>query len=861
MKFENEFIRIVIEKKELPEGRRQELKIKMKKRLPYAIVALVLVAALSIGIWGSTYGSGNHKNQDVNEELVSGNPNHEPEDELTEVVNDSEEDEKPEGTYVTAAHLASGVQSRYDAGSLYGYSYGEPIKDLGRNEPIQIEIGYDAKGLNLEHWTEIFAFYQDPELKYPISVSYEYNDNKIIMNPHAGGMCTISTIFLDTDIVNKYEHSQYHFFDKGDGNDWGNLGTFYMASYRDKETGELLEMPEVSIITRKGELEDSLSLRFSIADDGRALLRWNEVEGAQEYMICKLISNEKSGYEKGMQVICVTSGTSWMAEAPVFDDSFTYTNKEFKYFKLSEDDWKSGWNSYKDRAEEGQAWRDAGDGAYSICVIAVCSEGTSMISNVYSYEDLAANLPYSIAYYTAKENGMERKYEKIEDVSAYSYVTMCDGATSAKLIDYKTEEASVSVAKYGLMDENEEIIGIEAIPVLLIPYTIEGTPFSYITEIIDYDETNKEKDLQFLEEREDKLRKKSGDIPPKANMRMAAVDLSEPSDKEIRQVEDVTVFANSALSEYLAISMLGGATVIDLSEFAEAADVEFVYDALMEAYYQNPLILGMSGYRINQKGTAIRVVYDETQVQQANKQEELKAVIPQIVSDIIQADMTDLEKELAINQYLCDTIEYDYDALENAEKNEFMYVDEEFNDSFTAYGALINGKCVCAGYSAAFKLLADEAGLESIVVTGFLEGSLAHAWNKVKIEGEWQIVDSTNNDNEYLFNALFNLPAEGGEHVLVEDNDYVLDNTISEYVGKTEDYEYYHLTDSYFSRQEIAKELAAQLNESGTALLRTDYTLNDYQFYDIADSIYDIMGDETELYGYYWLGVIYLTTD
>lgn len=67
-------------------------------------------------------------------------------------------------------------------------------------------------------------------------------------------------------------------------------------------------------------------------------------------------------------------------------------------------------------------------------------------------------------------------------------------------------------------------------------------------------------------------------------------------------------------------------------------------------------------------------------------------------------------------------------------------VDERFYDSFTAYGILMDGVGVCAGYSAAFKLLADAAGIESIVVTGYLDGSLPHAWNKVRIDGEWYIV-------------------------------------------------------------------------------------------------------------------------
>ena len=84
---------------------------------------------------------------------------------------------------------------------------------------------------------------------------------------------------------------------------------------------------------------------------------------------------------------------------------------------------------------------------------------------------------------------------------------------------------------------------------------------------------------------------------------------------------------------------------------------------------------------------------------------------------------------------------------------------------------LLNGLGVCASYSGAFKLLAEAAGLECIVVTGNLEGDLPHAWNKVKVDGEWQIGDSTNNDNELIFNALMNLPDRAAQKVLV----YVLD--------------------------------------------------------------------------------------
>ena len=61
--------------------------------------------------------------------------------------------------------------------------------------------------------------------------------------------------------------------------------------------------------------------------------------------------------------------------------------------------------------------------------------------------------------------------------------------------------------------------------------------------------------------------------------------------------------------------------------------------------------------------------------------------------------------------------------------------------------------------------------------------------------------------------------------------------------------------------KEIAEQLAQDLTENKTATLRTDYDLNDERFYEITDAIYEIMGDDIHLYGYYWLGVIYLSVE
>ena len=287
--------------------------------------------------------------------------------------------------------------------------------------------------------------------------------------------------------------------------------------------------------------------------------------------------------------------------------------------------------------------------------------------------------------------------------------------------------------------------------------------------------------------------------------------------------------------------------------------MKLLQDALLEAYYQNPMILGIQSYYANSSGDRLRIEYDDDASVQAGKQQEIQDKVKEVISQIIQDNMSDEEKELAINEYLCQTIEYDESALLSAENYDYMQVDSEFNDSFTAYGALINGKCVCAGYAAAFKLLAEEAGLSSIVVTGMLDGTMSHAWNKVNINGEWQIIDVTNNDSDYIGNALFNLPEGISSKVLVEDKEYLMDMVISDYIGEGEEYEYYHITDSFFPVEEMGQKLAESLQQSEVAVLRTDYNLSDNEFYEITDAVYDILGDDVRLRGYHWLGVIYLT--
>ena len=135
---------------------------------------------------------------------------------------------------------------------------------------------------------------------------------------------------------------------------------------------------------------------------------------------------------------------------------------------------------------------------------------------------------------------------------------------------------------------------------------------------------------------------------------------------------------------------------------------------------------------------------------------EITNVVNNFIINHIRPNMTDFEKEIEIIKYLVTTVTYDVDELSN---------DSHFiNDSYRAYGALVNHKAVCSGYAKAFDLLAKTCGLSSIVVTGEAINSSnqngPHAWNQIYLDGEWYNVDVTFEDpmtNVVLgYNQLFN---------------------------------------------------------------------------------------------------------
>ena len=140
-----------------------------------------------------------------------------------------------------------------------------------------------------------------------------------------------------------------------------------------------------------------------------------------------------------------------------------------------------------------------------------------------------------------------------------------------------------------------------------------------------------------------------------------------------------------------------------------------------------------------------------------------------VIKNYITSDMSDREKAKRLHNWLIYNAHYDYTF-----------------SNYNADGVLVKGFGVCDSYSRAYSLLLTRVGIENKRLTGKC-GTEGHAWNLVKIDGQWYHVDCTWDDPNDSGEASVS-GWEGYDYFLVGDDFVKQSRTFDEDVSADSNY-------------------------------------------------------------------------
>lgn len=234
--------------------------------------------------------------------------------------------------------------------------------------------------------------------------------------------------------------------------------------------------------------------------------------------------------------------------------------------------------------------------------------------------------------------------------------------------------------------------------------------------------------------------------------------LSKGSQTAYVYIYDILVdaFANSIPQEKIDI--------VHSTYTINSNDLKMIYNLVR---YDHPEYFWLTGsYLYGSTGTNIVYITPKYSISGSaleNAKKELDDVINDLTCDL--DGKSEYDKSKILHDRLCETVTYKSSS----------------NDQ-TAYGALVEGKAVCAGYANAYNLLLKKVGMQVLTVFGSsyspMHGQyIGHAWNAVVIDGEYYYTDVTWDDqNGDVYYSYLNVTSA----VINEDHiaDSVYDNCL-----------------------------------------------------------------------------------
>ncbi len=195
----------------------------------------------------------------------------------------------------------------------------------------------------------------------------------------------------------------------------------------------------------------------------------------------------------------------------------------------------------------------------------------------------------------------------------------------------------------------------------------------------------------------------------------------------------VLVEPDAALCEVLYAAAQARQTEVDVARFGYTA--QELQEEVSRFFFTNPALFYVEHsyryYTLQGETTVQRLElsYLYTAEQSVQMNAFYESAVQGIVSGI-PAGATDFDKVMYLHDYLVQNYVYDYEGLSGTPIRD-------------AYNFFKTGRGVCQAYMLAMIALCDAAGIPALPV---ISDEMEHAWNLVKLDGEWYHVDVTWDD-------------------------------------------------------------------------------------------------------------------
>ena len=165
--------------------------------------------------------------------------------------------------------------------------------------------------------------------------------------------------------------------------------------------------------------------------------------------------------------------------------------------------------------------------------------------------------------------------------------------------------------------------------------------------------------------------------------------------------------------------------------------IDRIFNCVMNDHPEFFYVRGYSYTRYSREGQTVGYAFTgnyELTIDEARTRKTEIETAAEMMLDNLPADADQYEKVKYVYETLIKTTEYELDAPDNQ----------------NIYSVLANHRSVCQGYAKTTQYLLNRLGMECTLVVGTVESGEKHAWNFVKIDGEYYYLDTTWGDASYL---------------------------------------------------------------------------------------------------------------